>query len=231
MRLHMLALLTALAWPLVCAADWPGVSLPPGVRDFALGQDVSINGLPMRVRGFVSRQPAPQVVAWFRASLGMPLVENQLGGSVVLGRAQGRHYLTVQIEPAGTGSRGLIAQTDLPAMLARRDEERALSERWLVRLPPGVRLQSLTRGQDGSRHSQYLVLDSMHPASASSDAIRSVLQQDGYVLERRVPGAGPPSETLYFRGPGQEAVAVIVANPDGSSAIVVNTVVMTERAQ
>ena len=231
MKRHALALLAALAWQPVHAADWPEVSLPPGVHEFTLGQDMSINGLPMRVRGFVSRQTAPQVLAWFRASLGMPLVEDRLGGSVVLGRAQGRHYLTVQIEPAGAGSRGLIAQTDLPAMLSRRDEERALSGRWLARLPPGVRLQSLTRGRDGSRHSQHLVLDSMHSASASSDAIRSVLQLDGYVLERRAPGTEPPANTLYFRGPGQEAVAIIVANPDGSSAIVINTVVMTEGAQ
>lgn len=227
MRLSIL-LLALLAWPATRpahAAQWPEVRLPPGAQGFSIGGAVIANGMPMQVQGFLSKQPATQVIAWFRNSLGMPLVENQVGASTVLGRAQGSHYLTVQVEPAGTGSRGLIARTDLPALITGREEEGSAQSRWLSRLPSGLRLHSLTRGHDGGRHFQYLVLGSPHGSGLSRDAISSLMQQDGYVLEREVQGATPPSRTLYFRGAAQEATAIILSNPDGSSAIVLNTTV------
>lgn len=221
-------LLAVLAWPLAHAADttqWPEVRLPPGAQGFSLGGTLSTNGMPMQVQGFLSKQSATEIIAWFRASLGMPLVENHVGASTVLGRAQGSQYLTVQIEPAGSGSRGLIAQADLPAMAADREEERTLQARWLSRLPSGMRLHSLTRGHDAGRHYQYLVLDSPHSSSLSRTAISDLMQQDGYALEREVRAIAPPSQTLYFRGAGREATAVILAHADGSSGVVLNTVV------
>lgn len=221
-------MLAALAWPLSYAANatqWREVRLPPGAQGFSLGGTVSANGMPMQVQGFLSKQSATEVIAWFRVSLGMPLVENHVGTSTVLGRAQGSQYLTVQIEPAGSGSRGLIAQADLPAMVAEREEERSLQARWLSRLPSGMRLQSLTHGQDAGRHYQYLVLDSPHSPGLNRDAINNLMQQDGYALEREVRTTAPPSQTLYFRGAAREATAVILAHADGSSAIVLNTIV------
>jgi hypothetical protein len=228
MRLSIVLLLALLAWPATRAAhatQWPEVRLPPGAQGFSTGGTIYANGMPMQVQGFLSKQPATQVIAWFRTSLGMPLVENHVGISTVLGRAQGSHYLTVQVEPAGNGSRGLIAQTNLPALFTGREEEGRLQSRWLSRLPSGMRLHSLTRGHDGGRHYQYLVLDSPHASSLSRDAIASLMQQDGYALEREAQSVAPPSRTLYFRGAAQEATAIILSNPDGSSAIVLNTIV------
>lgn len=228
MRLPRLVLLAALGWPVTQAASitqWPEVGLPPGAQGFALDGAMSAGGMRMQVRGFLSRQPATEVIAWFRASLGMPLVENHVGASTVLGRAQGGRYLTVQIEPAGSGARGLIAQTGLPDMAADREAEHSLQARWLARLPPGMRLQSLARGHDGGRHYQYLVLDSPHSAVMSRNAIDSLMRQDGYLVEREVQALSPPSRTLYFRGASREATAVVLTHADGSSAVVLNTIV------
>jgi hypothetical protein len=228
MRLARFVLLAALAWPVAQAASitqWPEVALPSDAQGFSLDGSMSAGGMPMQVRGFLSRQPATEIIAWFRASLGMPLVENHVGTITVLGRAQGSQYLTVQIEPAGSGSRGLIAQTELPATAADREAERSLQARWLARLPPGMRLQSLTRGHDAGRHYQYLVLESPHSPSLSRDAINSLMRQDGYLLERELRATAPPSRTLHFRGTAREATAVILAHADGSSAVVLNTIV------
>lgn len=222
-----LLLLAALAWPAAQAAEaarWRDVSLPPDAQGFSLGGTLHANGMPMQVQGFLSRKPATEVLAWFRAGLGSPLLENRVGIGTVLGRAQGSHYLTVQVEPAGGGSRGLIAQADLSAMVAGREEERSLQARWLSRLPSGMRLHSLIRGRDAGRHYQYLVLDSPHSASASRDAINKLMQQDGYALERDMQAGTAPSRTLYFRGAAREATAVILAHADGSSAVVLNTI-------
>jgi len=226
--LVLLVLLAALAWPVTQAAgmtQWPEAGLPPGAQGFSLDGSMSAGSMRMQVHGFLSQQPATEVIAWFRTSLGMPLVENHVGTTTVLGRAQGSHYLTVQIEPAGSGSRGLIARTDLPTMAAEQEAERSLRARWLARLPSGMRLQSLIRGHDAGRHYQYLVIDSPHSPSLSRNAISSVMQQDGYLLEREVQAVAPPSRTLHFRGAAREATVVILAHADGSSAVVLNTIV------
>ena len=185
--------------------QWPEAGLPPGAQGFSLDGSMSAGSMRMQVHGFLSQQPATEVIAWFRASLGMPLVENHVGTTTVLGRAQGSQYLTVQIEPAGSGSRGLIARTDLPAMAAEQEAERSLRARWLARLPSGMRLQSMTRGHDAGRHYQYLVIDSPHSPTLSRNAISSVMQQDGYLLEREAQAVAPPSRTLHFRGAAREA--------------------------
>jgi hypothetical protein len=233
MRLSRLVLLLALAGfvtPAASVTQWPEVGLPPGAQGFSLDGSMSAGGMRMQVHGFLSHQPAPAVIAWFRASLGQPLVENQLGTSTVFGRAQGSRYLTVQIEPAGSGSRGLIAQTGVPALASDREAEHALQARWLARLPPDMRLQTLIRGHDGGRHYQYLVLESPHAPGLSRHAISSLMQRDGYLLEREVQAMSPPSYTLYFRGAAREATAVILAHANGSSAIVLNTIVTASAA-
>ena len=70
----------------------------------------------MQVRGFVSPEPVAELAARFRASLGSPLVTSQHGGKTILGQARGGYYLTVQLETAGSGTRGLVAQTDVAAL-------------------------------------------------------------------------------------------------------------------
>ena len=97
------------------ASGWPEVKLPPAVQRFDVGQHMTVNGLPMRVRGFLSPESPATLAAWFRASLGSPLVESRHNGKTILGRPQGAYYLTVQIEPAGSGTRGLVAHTAVPA--------------------------------------------------------------------------------------------------------------------
>jgi hypothetical protein len=50
-------------------------------------------------------------------------------------------------------------------------------------------------------------------------------------LEREVRAIAPPSQALYFRGAAREATAVILAHADGSSAVVLNTVVTIDGAR
>jgi hypothetical protein len=210
------------------AAQWPEVRLPAGIRMFDIGAEMNVSGLPMQARGFTSQQTVMQLVEQFRASLGAPLVENRIGARRILGRAQGSHYLTVQLEPAGSGTRGIIALSDLPAMAGNRESERALHAGWLARLPSGLHILSLVTSRDGARRAQHIVLHSPHLHAYNRDALTAMLAQDGYALQQHAPSAEPPGETLSFHAPGREAMVVMTRNADGSSGIVLNLEAMSE---
>jgi hypothetical protein len=234
----VLALCGALATAPALADNWPQVDLPKNIRPFDIGQQVTVNGMPMRMQGFVSPAGPARTIESFRRSLGQPLVENQLGNKRILGRAQGEYYLSVQIEPAGMGSRGVIAMTNLKTTFEDRSDTREANERWLSRLPSGSRLISRMVSQDAGRLSNHLVIVNTYSESINRDRLKSLMSDDGFALEREgVPDAGMAASlpdslgssiALFFRGANKEAMATIYHDRNGQTTTVLNTVTLME---
>lgn len=222
-----------------CAQNWPVIILPKDVQAFDIGQQVAVNGMPMRAQGFVSSAKPAQLVEQFRQSLGKPLVENTIGSKLILGRAQGEHYLTVQIEPAGMGSRGVVAVTHLKAAYDAQADNQASAERLLSRLPSGSRLLSQMASQDGGKLSRHLIIINSHSEALNRDRLKSLMAEDGFVFERegtadnqaaaKLPEGLAKSKTLFFKAAGKEAMATIHRDSEGRTAIVVNTITLMER--
>ena len=193
----------------------------------------------MRLRGFVSALSVRDIADGFRQSLGKPLVENTLGNKLVLGRAQGEHYLSVQIEPARAGSRGIVAVTDLQAAHANRSAAQASRERWLARLPPGSRLISQMESQDAGRLSLHIVFTNSQDEALNRDRLVSVLTDEGLALERegspdpraamRRPDGFAESRLLFFKGVSKEAMATVYRQGAGQTTVVLNISTSLER--
>ena len=221
------------------AQNWPSIALPKDVHVFDIGRQITVNGLPMRVQGFLSSARPVQVAEQFRQSMGKPLVENAIGSKLILGRAQGEHYLTVQIEPAGMGARGVIAVAHLKAAYDIRSDTQSDTDRWLSRLPAGSRLLSRMASQDGGKLSRHLVIVNSHSEALNRDRLKSLMAEDGLAFEyegaagsraaAKLPEGLANGETLFFKGAGKEAMATIHRDSDGRTAIVMNTVTLMER--
>lgn len=225
----LLAFLAFLLPPLHCmaiAAAWPALPLPPDAQAVDVGQALRIDGLPIQARGFLSPAPLAQVLDWFRASLGSPLVTSRYKGKILLGQLRQGYYLTVQLEVAGNGTRGLVAQADLHTMMAGRTASVATDAHWQQRLPAGTRILSLVQARDGARQSQQVLLASRAPLADSGDALARMLAQDSYAPVRSIRGVSPPGLVLLFQGPGREAMAVLRNGVDGTTSIVLNTSVL-----
>jgi hypothetical protein len=243
----VLALLGAAAsvWSAGAAAPaWPEVSLPPGVEAFSMGEQISMDGLPMRMQGFHAASSPEQTAAWFRQHMERPLVENQLGNRLVLGRARGAYYITVQLAADGQGTRGVVAVSDVAAALTQRAASRTASERVLARLPSGTKVLGALNSNDAGRSASYLALSNSYSEEINRERVLSLLRDDGMELERESRAAdagaavlaGLPSGTasgrlLFFKGRGREAVAVISRLPDQRVSIVLNTVTTMEAYQ
>jgi len=235
------ALLLASAAAALAASAWPTVKLPDGAASFPVGEQMVVNGLPMRITGFVLRKPPLETAAWFRQNMGQPLVEDLVGNKLVLGRAEGDFYMTVQLETAGpdrNATRGTVAVTNVRAASERRDETAALSARMLGRLPGGSRLLNQTSSTDGGKLASYMVAENGHSEELNRRQLVDNLRAEGLTLEREAkldPKTAPsmPLEmmrgrTLYFKGNGKEATAVIRPAGEGKTSIVLNTVTIME---
>jgi hypothetical protein len=218
---------------------WPDVTLPKNVNTYNIGEQMSVNGMPMRMQGFLAKDNVSELAQWFRQSMGKPLMENRLDRKLILGRAEGEYYVSVQLEATPQGTRGLIAVTQLQAAFDHRAETAAASERLLMRMPAGSHLQSRMTSNDAGKVATFVVMDNDYSEELNRDRLVGMMQQDGLVLEREtspvssvtrpLPAAMANSKILFFKGQGKEAIAVIKRNDLGRSTIVLNTTTQMER--
>lgn len=221
--------------------SWPQVPIPEGVTTTDQGEQITANGLPIRMRGFTSSAAPVQVAEQFHQSLGQPLVEDRVGAKLVLGRLQGEHFVTVQLEAAGTGTRGLIAVTELTAALNGSTALRNADQRLLAKLPAGFSIVSRTTSADVRNRVEHIVLSNGHSIALNTESVKSMLGADGFTLERESQPTGQSrshrgaatrdSKMLFFRSPSGEAVAVISRDDTGKTAVVLNTISYMEHVK
>lgn len=216
---------------------WPKIPLPDHVDMFEVGKEIVVNGMPMRVQGFVAQATPAEVAASMRKLLGSPLVEDHLGATLVLGRSQGLHYITVQLAPLGTGTRALIAITTPSANM--QDQANAVADRRLLAaLPAGSTLVNHTSSVDGAVRAEQTAVVNSHGIDINGKYLKRMLHAEGFTLEREaraMPGAQGYKSTLrdtrmmFFKRAGTEAVAVIARDDKGQSVVVLNRVHLEDR--
>lgn len=235
------ALLLTSAGPVLAQTSWPHVAVPPGVVLTEQGGQVTANGSPIRMRGFTSAAGPAKVAELFRHSLGQPLVEDRVGAKLVLGRSQGEHYLTVQFEAAGSGTRGVIAVTELTAALNGAAASRDADQRLLAKLAAGFSIVSRTASDDARRRVEHVVLTNLHSIGLSVESLKGMLGADGFTLEREIrPGnrsaqfqsaASREARMLFFKKTDGEAIVVVSRDDAGRTAVVLNTTSYREQAK
>ncbi|MGV7207011.1 hypothetical protein ACLB1G_04050 [Oxalobacteraceae bacterium A2-2] len=206
------------------APDWP--SIPAAVTSFDTGGEVSTDGLSIRLQGLLSARAPAEVAALFRASLGRPLTESRQGTRLILGRSWGNAYLTVQLEQAGTGTRGIMG-ISRPAGGAHGQ---ALRRIW-SKLPAGCRELRHTSISDAGRRTEMLVAATSSTPAFIAGQLRSLMLADGYAVNANTrPGSGPAPATIQaFELAGTELNAIIMPMPDGSASMVIHIASQVER--
>ena len=240
-RTMAVAVMVASSWLILAesahAADWPQLKLPKELQVFDAGQEVVLNGLPMRLSGFVSSMPAPELVRILRQSLGEPLVVDQLGSKTVLGRGEGKHYLTVQVERAGEGSRGVIAVTHLQAAYEAQANSAQERRDWSDRLPSGTTVHSYMKSLDDMQQSRQLVYSNRQGEAFNRDRLLPLLEREGFQLEHEQNVDGEPGgrfgpslygRVLFFKGMGKNGMATINRESDGQTFVVLNLINVLE---
>lgn len=220
-------------------APWPQIPLPKQVDVFKVGSEMVVNGVPVRMRGFVSPAAPAELAASMRLLLGAPLMEDRRGATLVLGRGEGPYYITVQLAPLGTGTRALLAVTK-PAVNVREPSDTTADRQLLSALPPGSTLSSHTSSTDGPARADQAAIVNSHSIGINTEYVKRMLRAEGFTLEREMaPAQGrgmnartsPDARTMFFKRPGAEALAVVTRNESGNSVIVLNRVSFAEHVK
>lgn len=236
----LVGLVACLTFAAHAEQTWPVLDLPQGLATYAIGEQIVVNGMPMRMTGFVSSLQPGELIESFRRSLGSPLVESNSGNKRILARATKGFYITVQVEAAypvkggsQTGSKGTIAVADMQTSVKNHEQQRIAKAHLLDRMPAGSTVTSDIASEEGGKSAHHIVIINGHAPQRNRDAVIAMLGAEGYVLEREVRADTSPARnaslqtagasTMYFKDGGNEAMAVITRSGQGS-AIVLNIV-------
>lgn len=210
---------------------WPHVALPPSAQGAALGDDITVSGVPMRVQAFVSSASVDALSAWFARTSASPWVTSMVNGKLVMGQARGLFYITVELQrgftsSGGAASHGVVAATDLQTGFQRRREHDDATRQWLSQLPASTRILSHTTSNDSGRHSLHLVASNFQGLEFNRDRITALLHDRGLSPARRAPDNLPSAggRSLLFQGRGKEAMVVLAPAEEGRTVIVLNLV-------
>lgn len=219
-------------------ARWPQIPLPKQVDRFKVGNEMVVNGMPIRMQGFISRAGPAELAASMRQLLGSPLMEDRHGATLVLGRGEGPYYITVQISPLGSGTRALIAVTK--PHVSEQPTDTAAERHLLSAFPPGSTLTGHTSSIDGTAHADQAAIVNSHSIDINTEHVKRMMHAEGFALEREArprqgprPGmsVSPGAKTMFFKRTGAEAVAVVARNESGNSVIVLNRISFAERVK
>jgi hypothetical protein len=189
---------------------WAQVALPDTAQAFQIGDELISNGQRMQLRGFVAAERPEEIAGRLLAQLGRPSTDDRIGAKRVLSGVQGGHYITIQLEPAGSGTRGLIAATQLESDAATAASARD-AERWRARLPAGSEMLSQVSAADRGRLWRQVVVANRHSREINRSHVMALMRQEGLSLEYESPHSPTPGpgNLMLFRGARGEGMAVI----------------------
>jgi hypothetical protein len=215
------------------AAAWPEVALPSSAAIVDMGQQVTAQGMPMRLTGFAASDSPAVLASWFRSHLDKPLMENKVGNKLVLGRPIGGYYVTIQLEGLAQGTRGLIAVSDVQGAARQRGASQAQRQRYLAQLPQGSRVISFLSSSERGVASLLLAVNNSYSEDVNRDRVRQLMRDEGLEFEREakpeeyggrpLPAGAVNGSTLFFKGRGKDAMAVICRDREGRVTVVLNT--------
>jgi hypothetical protein len=215
--------------------DWPNLPTPAHLESFEMGSQNKLNGIPVRIQGFVSDRSISELNQWYRQKMGGQWVENKLGKKTVLGQRQGDFFVTVELEAmlsslSGTTTKVVTAIMDLqrPANQSTRSLD-AFGD-WTKRLPVSSQVLSHLTDSSTTHESLHLVAVNGHSVALNAQHFRRQFAQLGYQQDTLpAPGVGQPKqrdslsapqEKLSFTAPNTEAVVVLGKDDAGRSTVV-----------
>ncbi len=192
--------------PWSAMAEWPEIPFPEGARVEAIGEQVRLNGVPMRMFQVQLKQDTEQSIHFYRDRLGPKLAEQPLmGGESILSQARGDYFITLRIRPvAGNASMALVSISDVRA--AKEMVNRPLG----FNLPAESRVLSDMESTDAGKRSRQLVFNNRLDLDTNRDSLVRELLARGYRPDNIPSQKKPDAEVWYFQGDKREAQLTLV---------------------
>lgn len=197
---------------------WPDIPVPADSQTEAIGDEVRLNGIPMRMHRILSRQSVKDILGFYRDALGPRLAERSVAGSTILSQERGDYFITVKVRPLSTKlNEVLVSASDL--VEAKRAANRPLG----FSLPANSMVMSDLESVDAGKRSRQLVVSNRQALGTNIQVLTQELAVRGFG-----PDGAPvrDTDTQYvqqFKGDRREAQLAVVRQA-GISHIVLTTI-------
>jgi len=208
------------------SAPWPELPLPPHAKLEWVGQDMKVNGIPMRVMHFESTASRSEIVAYYTAHWsegypGKPSVQ-PLGEATVVGQALGPYYMTVKVtDHSNNASEGYISVSQI---VGNRVERHAGG----LPLMPGALVMTVVESNDPGKHCRQVVVAQDASVDSSQQFYQAALEGAGWKLVQTTAPDAPAARTgrldVYHRDLSELSITVTPARGGRGSTLVANWV-------
>ena len=213
---HWFALLLLCASPLYAA--WPDIPFPDGAQAEAIGNEVRLNGIPMRMHRVLAEQSSGDLVDFYRNALGPRHAVRLVAGSTILSQERGDYFITVRVRAiSAKGTEVLVSASDMV------EAKRVAGQPLGFGLPANSAVLSDMESVDAGRRSRQLVVANQQGVGTNVQAFTRELAGRGFGPDG-APTKNTSSEYVqHFKGQRREAQLTVVQKA-GVSSIVLTTI-------
>lgn len=197
-----------------CWADWPNLPYPSHAKVEAIGEQVRLNGVPMRMHRILSAQSAETMLAFYKKALGTRHAQAEFYGTHILSQERDDYFITVRVSK--------LSQNLTETLLSVSDGRASHKVAGMLlgfTLPADSEVLSDMESIDAGKNSRQLIFNNDHSIQANADFMTQVMQGEGYILEPQLSVSKASSRSLMFGGKNREARLVVSQDEDGSSVV------------
>ena len=214
LRVLLLSIFSSSLLSAAAASPWPALVHPRDARIEPIGDQVRLNGVPMRLTRVRSTAAPEAVIGHYRQTLGARVAYAQSAHTHVLAQAHGDFFITVTIAPQPDGNTEALS-----SIADSRAAREASSQPLGFNLPAGSELLSDMESVDGQLASRQLVLINAHGLRLNLSQLSASLAARG------LHPAGPPladsKDALVqtFGGAASEGQLVLLRRDGATHAV------------
>lgn len=197
-----------------CWADWPSLPYPSHSRVEAIGEQVRLNGVPMRMHRVLSAQSTEAMLAFYKKVLGTKHAQAEFYGTHILSQERGDYFITIRVSKLSPS----LTET-LLSISDGRTSQRVAGMPLGYALPADSELLSDMESVDAGKNSRQIIFNNEHSIQANADFMTKVMQGKGYILEPKLSVSNASSRSLMFGGKNREARLVVSQDEEGSSVV------------
>ncbi len=199
----------------VAVAGWPKVPEPPGTRVEAVGGNMRLTGLPMRLWIFSSRLEPRRILSFYRNRWSDGFVENTFGAWQQISRMEDEYFITVQVQ--ADAERGAFGRISIMHLDDRPVEQPGLG---VPRMQGTVIINDIY-SDDAGRRNRTVAMANTFSVQSNADYFRRHYLDRGWgvTMTREVEG-----DHMAVYRKGSDEVTVVVNEGDGGSTILLNEV-------
>lgn len=203
-----------------CAVAWPQLPAPSNARVESVGEQLRLNGIPMRTQRVLTARQPEEVARHYRDALGPRHASEHLTDRLILSQGRDEYFISVSIRRIGAGmTEALISVAD------SREARQVAGRPRGFRLPADSAVLSDMESVDAGKRSRQLVLSNAHAIPSNLGALSRELAARGMRPD------GPPlrqtagEHVQIFKGDRREAKLTLVRR-GGETSIVVTMIEM-----